>query len=221
MGNLIDDITTKRQERARHELGDAILDDLGAPDADRLAQTVDSTPDMVREAMVEALERNRLWREHDRQRAACDEAEGLPGDRCCNMVCPEYRQNEGWEKQPDGSLLPVNARKDFCQRGAVAAQGCMFRMREHPPSDPFIRLPSHAEAVHMLQRAGLLTPDDFGRYNGTDFAQRRETRRLWWAYVDALIACGRVDPALDRGNQGRAAKALLAAVPETETEPNR
>ena len=65
-------------------------------------------------------------------------------------------------------------------------------MTEYPPSDPFTRIPSWAEAVRMLMRNDLLEPDDFGQYNGTDFAQRENTHKLWWAYVDLLQESGKI-----------------------------
>lgn len=103
-------------------------------------------------------------------------------------------------------------RKKVEASGGVEAHGCIFRMVERPPCDPFRRLPSHAEALRMLARAGLLDPDDFGHWNGTDFAQRQATSTLWWAYVRLLIESGKITGA-DSGEASDAALVTLGFPP--------
>lgn len=88
------------------------------------------------------------------------------------------------------------------------AQDCLFRMAEHPPSDPFSRIPSHREALSMLMRAGLMEPDEFGRYNGTDFAHHENTSKLWFAYLRGLVALGKIPSSVpenwaDRGDYAK------------------
>jgi len=71
-----------------------------------------------------------------------------------------------------------------------------------PPPSEIGRIPSHAEAIRMLQRAELFQPDRFGHWNGTDYAQRRATKTLWWAYVGLLVKVGEIDRAvLDPGSE--------------------
>ena len=60
----------------------------------------------------------------------------------------------------------------------------------------------------------ILEPDEWGRWNGTDFAFK--IRRVWWAFVDLLVESGRIERAwiedadmADRGEQSRLAKELL------------
>jgi len=61
-----------------------------------------------------------------------------------------------------------------------------------PPPNPLSypdssKVPTHAEALRMLSRAGLLDHDEFGQSTGTDFAfQGHAVKKLWFAYVDAL-----------------------------------
>lgn len=203
-------LDAKRTERAQDRLVDAMLDSMGL-DAEGLAALVDSAPAEIRDAVLRSLERQEGYRALDQQHAAQDEAEGIPADRCCNMVCPSYQQFERLEEQPDRSLRPVGPR-DRCKGGAEEAHGCIFRMVERPPCDPFRRLPSHAEALRMLARAGLLDPDDFGHWNGTDFAQRQATSTLWWAYVRLLIESGKITGA-DSGEASDAALVTLGFPP--------
>jgi hypothetical protein len=227
----VGDIEDARRKRAVVELTDALVEDLGAPPVNVMAAIVGAAPETIRVALVEGLQRNEIYAELDRQHALRDEAEGLPADRCCNMVCSRFCQNEGWKEVEavDGHrhLVPVSDRKNFCEGGFKVAQQCMFRMTDPPPSDPFTRLPSWAEAVRMLQRAGLLQPDEFGHYNGTDFAFHGSTQKLWWAYVGLLVSTGRiasfpvesddVSARLDRGAQSDAAREVLLGV--TKAKP--
>lgn len=199
------DLAANRRERDRQKLSDAILQDLGI-DADGIAALVDGAPPQIRDALIASVTRQQHYREIDHQHAAADEAEGIPADRCCNMVCPNYVQFDGFEER-DGRLIPIGV-PNRCKGGAEEAQGCMFRMVDRPPSDPFRRLPSHAEALRMLMRAGLLEPDEFGHWNGTDFAAREATSRLWWAYVNLLLETGRIAVA----DEGEAANKALATL---------
>lgn len=212
---MSDDLEIARLKRGRRQLADAAMKELGV-DAERLAALTESAPEEIRDAILDGLERAGMYRTLALRQAAEDEAEGVPGERCCNAVCPEYRQSEGQEERPSdipGAVEIVQTgRRDFCARGAAHAQGCVFHQRERPPSDPFRRLPSHAEALRMLMRAGLLEPDEFGKYDGTDFALRENTRRLWWAFIGLLVETGRIPGGDDRGAQSDAARAMLRAL---------
>ncbi len=190
------DIAAARKKKSENKVADIVLKDLGIS-ATGLAELAGTDSDEIRKSIVEALKRQELYNVLYDNRAAEDEARGLPADRCCNMVCGKYRQSDGWESDPRGArypLLPISDRHDFCTEGASEAQGCMFRMTEKPPNALFEQIPSHAEAVRMLQRAGLLQPDEHGKYNGTDFAFHNATRKLWFAYCDMLVKTGRIGP---------------------------
>jgi len=214
---VTDDLSEKRREKARQELGEHVLNELGGS-AEQLAAMVDGAPDQIREAVVEAMERQQAYRSIDRRHAAEDEAKGIPGDRCCNAVCVEHRASEGQREveSPEGLVAIEDfGKRDFCAGGWERAQQCMFRMTEGPPSDPFARYPSYAEAIRMLMRAKLLEPDSFGKWNGTDFAFSQATSKLWWAYIDLLVETGKIsafpietddeDAMVDRGAQANAA----------------
>ena len=222
-----DEVARARRARANKQLAERVMSDLGGPSPEQLAEILGAAPKEIASAIAESLERDEAYHALDRDHAKMDEAEGLPADRCCNMVCAHYRQNEGYVEvtstsEFDGKsfkhLVPKSKRANFCAGGAERAQQCMFRMTEHPPSNPFVRLPSWAEAVRMLQRNGLLEPDEFGHYNGTDFAQQRNTRKLWFSYIKLLVETGKIpsfpyehegEVLHDVGQQGDAARDFL------------
>lgn len=184
---MTDELKEARTKRANKQLADTVLKDLGGS-AEELAEMVDGAPDQIREAILDGLERAKVYEHFGQKKAALDEAEGIPGDQCCNMVCSDYQQAERTtEKTENGSTFYMQEGKmNYCKRGVRGAQSCMFRMKEHPPSNPFERIPGHREAVHMLMRAGLLNPDEFGHFNGTAFAQYQNTNKLWFRYLQAL-----------------------------------
>jgi hypothetical protein len=229
---MTDDLDEPRRRRARHELADRLLEDFGG-DAETLGAIVGTAPDQIREDIHEALERQVAYRAMRQRRAAMDESEGIPADRCCNMVCPEYKQSEGQREVDSGdgvAHIEDFGKRDYCTEGSDRAQGCIFRMAEHPPSDPWERYPSHAEAIRMLQRLGKVKPDDFGHWNGTAFAQQEATAKLWWAYLDMLVETGKIsahpfegdtdNP--DRGAQANDALDILGYPPhDAEMEVER
>jgi len=223
---VTDEISKARRRKARNELADAVLTDMGGS-AEQLSAMFDGVPDQIRQAVVESLERQQAYRSIRTRHAAQDEAEGIRPRACHNGACEAYKQSEGVREVDNGDMTYYEdfGERDFCTRGVDFAQGCMFRMVEQPPSDPFRRLPSHAEALRMLMRAGLLKPDDFGQWNGTDFAQRENTRKLWWAYVDMLVATGRIsahpfehegETMFDRGKQTNDALVTLGLPPHDQ-----
>lgn len=204
---MSNELERAREKKAKAEAGQAILDALGGPTVEYIAQLTDSAPAEIGQAMVEAVERAKAYREFDAHRAALlEEQTGIKPDECHNAVCKHH--------VPMGHLHLVDekgmsyevedpATHPRCG-GRSSATGCIFRMLEDPPSDPFINIPSHAEAVRMLQRAGLLKPDDFGKWNGTDFAFRGAVSKLWWAFVRLLVETGKIERSmltLDDGEQ--------------------
>lgn len=192
-----DELKSARRKRTKRELGDAILQDLGMPGAGALGVTIGTAPEVIQDAVMEAAERSQLYASVDLRRAQEREARGIRPEACFNSVCSDNTYNTGGI---DGNV---------CKDGV---QSCRFRMQEAPPSDPFSDTPSHVEAVRMLQRLGALKPDQFGKWNGTDFAQRSSTNKLWWAYIALLIETGKIpehviefedgEKMQDKGKQG-------------------
>lgn len=210
---MTNELEAARTKRDRKLLANAVMEDLGV-NAEGLAAIAETSPDSIREAILDGLERQQMYRNIGRQHAAQDEAQGIPGDRCCNLVCPEHQQAERTVLKDAGDGMQCyqqEGRRDYCKKGVDGAQGCMFRMAEHPPSDPFSRIPSHREAIRMLMRAGLMQPDEFGHFNGTDFAQHEATRKLWFAYLQALVDLGKIPPSVPEnwGDRGDYARKLL------------
>lgn len=206
-------------ERARErkaEAGQAILDALGGPTVEQIAELTGSAPAEIGQALVEAVERAKAYREFDAHRAALLEEQGIKPDECHNAVCKHHvpmghlhlvdENGMGYEVADPATHPRCGNREN--------ATGCIFRMLEHPPSDPFANIPSHAEAVRMLQRAGLMKPDDFGKWNGTDFAFRGAVSKLWWAFVRLLVETGKIERStltLDDGEQVEDTGALVNA----------
>jgi len=178
----VKNIEDARKEREMKKILDAIIDDLGV-DAERLGIMIAAAPDDIREAVSEAMERYEIYNELKQIKAQEDEAEGIPADACYNGVCPKHNQSH-------------------CDDGPMCAQGCIFRMVQTPPSDPFQKLPSHAEAIRMLQRLGELKPDDFGAWNGTDFIFHENVKDLWKAYIDLLVETGKINNSIFTRSDG-------------------
>ena len=194
----VSDIEDARSKRDAKALADGLLDHLGV-DADGLAMLCDTAPAEIRTAVLDALVRGEMYYAHAQASAAAQEAAGVPADRCLNMVCPHYKQAD-WEKSDDGSIRPVGP-MNRCTLGGIEAQGCLFRMLETPPNDLAVPgMPSHAEAIRMLQRAGLVGDSgDPSSHDGTDFWRAWRTERLWRAYLALLVETGRVPSGLDAG----------------------
>ena len=110
---------------------------------------------------------------------------------CESYVQHESKHEEVDEDDPPGTAhIVFTGREDFCKEGT--AQGCIFRLLEHPYSDPFVEIPSHNECVRILQRIGYIRGSSFEEELGTNFMQRNATRKLWHAYVLLLVETGRV-----------------------------
>lgn len=173
---MTDDLGKKRRQKAMNALADAALESVGWT-VDELAAAVGEAPDAIQKGMLESLQRQKLYQEYDAACAAKDRAAGRDPQECHNVVCRHHAVEEY-----------------RCLQEHYAG-GCTYNMRESPPNDldctGEVGYPSHAEAIRMLQRAGLLAPDEFGRWNGTDFALHKSTRRLWWAFVALLVETGR------------------------------
>jgi len=203
------------KRKAEDKLADTVLNDLGLT-ADELANVMSTAPDEVRMAILDSLERRKMYKIFEDRHAALDEEEGIGAQTCCNAVCANYKLDE--EIEATGPYTyKILSYKEYC--GANEAQGCKFRMTEAPPCDPFVRYPSHAEAIRTLMRNNLLEPDEFGHYNGTDFAHKHNTVKLWWSYVNLLIESGKIPKIFfiaddgeeieDRGEQATEAKKFL------------
>ena len=178
---MTNDLDKARRKKAQRQLVDQTLESLFNVPAEEaknlLASVAEASDSEISTAMLEAMHRQEAYRQVNLKHAQEDELEGIPADLCCNQVCRDNVEKEG---------------KPFCGQGVLRAQDCMFRMSEPPPRDPFSRLPSHAEALRLLQREGLMKPDEFGHWNGTDFAFRKQSEKLWWAYVKLLVETGKI-----------------------------
>lgn len=192
------DIAQARSDKERRQLADAILEQIGGPPAELLADVIGGAPEEIRDALLEAAERQGMYKALAQEHAAADEQHGIPADQCFNSPCSHWREGR-------------------CAQGVENAQTCLFRMVELPPGDPFRRLPSHAEALRMLMRAGLLEPDSFGHWNGTDFAFKLATRALWFAFIDLLIKTGKVT-STDRSDVAEEALVMIG-FPRHRQEP--
>jgi hypothetical protein len=211
---MADDLSARRRHKARQRVGAAVADALGVT-AEGIAEIVgDGCPDQIRDAFASAFELGEMKRAVAERMAA---EEDTPG-HCCNAVCRQWRQSEGQEIVGELHEIKLTGRQSYCNEGAAAATDCLFRMRTQPPSSldtvSCARLPEWSEAINLLRQAGLLEPDEFGRWEGTNFAFK--VSRLWWALVDLLVETGRIercwieDAAMeDRGAQARLAKHLL------------
>lgn len=205
---MSDDLQARRDKKARRDAGQAILASIGSDlTVEQVAELTETAPDAVGQALAEALERSKAYRQFDMMRAArLEERTGIKPDACWNAVCRDFvpiRHVQHIDDRGMGYELADPSSYSRCSSGDKAT-GCVFRMLESPPSDPFTEIPSHAEAVRMLQRAGLLKPDEFGHWNGTDFAFRGAASKLWWAFVRLLVETGKIPAAMftcDDGEQ--------------------
>ena len=212
-----DELDVRRKKTNRQRLGKALLDHFGGDSfEDDIASLTGAAPDGIREAMVDALERGEMINAILVAEAA---QEDRPG-HCANAVCRDWIQSEGEEsvKHSSGAVeIRQIGRLSFCGLGDAEACGCLFRMKEQPPNslDGCEPIPEWAEAINMLRRAGLLKPDEFGRYDGTNFALHSNMRVVWWSLVDLLIENGRIegswvdDDMRDRGAESDQATRLL------------
>lgn len=204
---MTDDLQPMRDKKARRDAGQAILTAIGSDlSVEQVAELTETAPDAVGQALAEAVERARAYREFDLIRAArLEERTGIKPDECWNAVCRDFVEIEHVRGRDKAGEFEISKPGSYPRCGKRDnAMGCIFRMQEQPPSDPFADIPSHAEAVRMLQRAGLLKPDEFGKWNGTDFAFRGAVSKLWWAFVRLLVDTGKIPAAMftcDDGEQ--------------------
>ncbi len=182
---------------------DAILGELGSPSADELGEIIGCSPTEIQVALMDAVERSRMYRAFDWREMKRQKVKGIQPGFCANLACDDNRG-------------------DGCDLGDVEAVSCLFRMLDSPPNrlSYDCDIPSHKEALNMLSRAGMLSPGHYGRYNGTDFAHRKSTRKLWWSFVDLMVETGRIqrqffkhddgEETVDRGKESDLAKQCLS-----------
>lgn len=183
------DFQKKQQERQQAELADQVAEELGVT-AEGLANMIGEPADAVRAGLLEAVRRQALYRTIDERQAARERAQGRDPNECHNLMCPEQRQSEHEHTNPKTGEVTYSGRSNYCH--TEDAIGCIFRMTEQPPSDPFVSYPSYPECVRILQRIGYIRPDGFGFSSGTDFMLHQQTRRLWVAFVLLLTESGKV-----------------------------
>lgn len=193
-----DELKNRRERKAKRDAGEAILEALGGPPIEQLAELVSGAPDQIAEAMLEAVERGKMYRALTQLQAETLEAQGIPPDYCANAVCRDF--------VPANTLKLYDEKLGDYEQGDPASHSrcganrppasCLYRMTEGPPCDPFTIIPSHAEAIRMLARAGLHKPDDFGHWNGTDFAHRGAVSRLWFKFIEMLVDAGKIEPSM-------------------------
>lgn len=183
------DLHERRVQKQRTEFADGVAKDLGVT-VDGLAVLVEDTPDGVCEGLLDCVERNLMYRAADERDKERERQRGLDPDRCCNGPCKFYVQHEHEHRNEMTGEITFSGRNDFCKEGT--AQGCIFRLLEHPYSNPFVDTPSHNECIRVLQRIGYVRGDDFEEELGTNFMFHKNTRKLWEAYVLLLVETGRV-----------------------------
>jgi hypothetical protein len=204
---MIDDLQPRRDAREKTKAGQAILDSLGSGmSVEQLAELTESAPAEIGQALVEAAERAKVYRSLDLIKQARQEEAGIRPGECWNGACKDHVPAAMLRKRDHVGEYEIGDPTSWhrCGRGDDKAVSCIFRMIEQPSSDPFSDIPSHAEAIRMLQRAGLLKPDEFGKWNGTDFAFRGAVAKLWWAHVKLLVETGKIPAAMftcDDGEQ--------------------
>ncbi len=96
----------------------------------------------VSQAFDDCIERNKLYRAHDRfQEKQLLEKHNIGINECHNMACKD------------------NEESNNCGKGD--AVGCIFRMTASPPNSLNYEeyMPSHREALDMLEKHGLLNGD--------------------------------------------------------------
>jgi hypothetical protein len=194
---MSDDVVSldqKREEKQQREFVDGVADSLGV-DVEGLAEMMGGAPDDARQAIVDRIELDMMYKAHDRRREEQERAQGRDPDECHNMVCEHYVQHERTREvpsadYPDLAEIVPEGRSNFCKQGGAVS--CIFRLLEHPPSDPFVDIPSHHECLRILQRIGYVRGDSFENELGTNFMFSRNTKSLWMAYVLLLVETGRV-----------------------------
>ena len=110
------------------------------------------------EALEEAKERNTIYQRWEDANAEKLIKKGKEPYPCCNMVCKEYKQFEFSKVKSNGEYV-FSGRSDYCNSGD--SHRCMFQMSSHPPNslDYDEYMPSHIEALDMLEKHGLLKGD--------------------------------------------------------------
>ena len=186
--NKVSSLDEKRAEKQRADFAETVADNLGVTTEGLAAMTGDSV-EGIRGALLEAMERQTLYRAHEERGKERERKRGMDPDRCCNGPCEFYVQREHEHCDETSGEITSSGRRDFCKEGM--AQGCIFRLLEHPYSDPFVDIPSHNECVRVLQRIGYVR-GDFEEEVGTNFMRHQATRKLWHAYVLLLVETGRV-----------------------------
>lgn len=200
------EFSISKKAKNKQALGKALLDHLGGEVLEStIAALTDTAPDEIREAIADALHRGETIHRLHVDEASREENPGY----CANLVCKDWVQSEGEEEVPHSSGAAEI--REACD--------CLFRMKEPPPNHldgvTCQPIPEWSEAINMLRRAGLLEPDEWGRYNGTDFALQPNISKLWWTLVDLLVETGKIDKSWvdqdirDRGAESRQAKQLL------------
>lgn len=156
-----------------------LLQQLRASPDELIDCTIGIAPIEIQERIVSTLHKGKLI---DINVVAYEGARHkLMPNECHNIVCTDY--------------IPVddNYNHNVCgQRDD--SHNCLYRMEDPPPNtlDYATPMPSHLEAIHILNRFGLVSPDNHGHWNGTDFVMRNQTNKLWWAFVGLLIETGKI-----------------------------
>jgi len=169
----MNDIEKARINKENKQTVSAVCEHMGVT-VDELSSILSTDKSVVENALLEAIERNKIYNHIDRIQAEQEISEGLDPSSCYNEVCSE------------------NAEGHCSQHVNYNTQSCVYRMKEPPPSDPFHPYPSHAECVRILQRIGYVHNDEFGHCYGTDFAFHRATNKLWFAYIRLLAETKRI-----------------------------
>lgn len=189
------DFSERYAENQRQAAVDGVAADLGV-ELDDLADMVGSSTDDMRDAFVDCIERNMMYRAVEERQKERERKQNRDPDECHNAVCSDYVSCEEMKETIDGHepalvYYETTERKNFCKEGR--AQNCIFRLLEQPSSDPFVEYPSYNECVRILQRIGYIRSGDFGEELGTNFMFHTNTGKLWVAYVLLLVETGRVE----------------------------
>ncbi len=190
--NKVASLDEKRAEKERADFAKGVAENMGVT-IDGLAEIAGDSVEGIQGALIEAMERQTMYRAHDERKKERERKLGMDPDTCCNAVCEFYVQHENAHTETADSELErivFTGRENYCKNGS--AQGCIFRLLEHPYSDPFVDIPSHNECIRVLQRIGYVRGGDFEAELGTNFMHRKNTRKLWHAYVLLLVETGRV-----------------------------
>jgi hypothetical protein len=183
-------IEEKIRKKQTAQFANAVADSLGVT-PEGLAEMVDAPLDSIHEGLIEAFQRQSLYRAHNEAIKERERKKGMDPDTCFNGVCDRHVQHEHEHQNPETGRITFSGRSNFCKEGR--AQGCIFRLLEHPYSDPFVDIPSHNECVRILQRIGYVRGGSFEEELGTNFMFSKNTSKLWQAYVILLVETGRLD----------------------------